>query len=89
MEAASTPGQAPQHLKAARLGASSLRPACLRQGVLVTHRGKAPPPLQAEAEHSSGCQVVSFLLPHNPRDIPAHSTGGVLSPGGHQPSSGE
>lgn len=37
-----------------------------RQAMLGTHRGKAPPPLRAEAEHSSGCQGARFLLPHDP-----------------------
>lgn len=57
------------------------------QVVPVTHGGKTPPPLQAEAKHSSGYQVVSSLLSANPppHNVAAHSTGGVSSPGGHWP----
>lgn len=73
MEATSTPGGGPAAPGGRQAGHQQLE-ACLPEAgwqvVLVMHGGKTPPPLQAEAKHSSSYQVVSSLLLCKPTPTP-------------------
>lgn len=64
MEAAATLGGGPATPPGSQAGCKQLE-ACFPeagwQAMLVTSGGKAPPPLQVEAESSSSCQGMSFV----------------------------
>lgn len=89
MEAASALREAPQPLQAARLGASSFAEAGW-QAMLSTHRG-AKHPFLCRQRQSTALAAGGAIPPPSqpPWDLPAHSTGEDLSPGGHRPSPGE